>query len=228
MAIKAVGFTASDVPGIGGSFIAQSSSLNFAQQHATMHKANGDIQKHSTPFDLLTGGSVPYKFSEDTGLGAALTSLLGTVSTGYIITGLRVETSDNDYPLILATFHKHNANSEETGDGLATFAIPADMITILTGAFGAYDFAAKTALNVACRRSVYEITIDHRDRGGADGNHWTSYNRSCEERLECEYTDDIATPTVLSGWTVEGHDDNDDNDDFDNSRIAAVRAVARV
>lgn len=226
MAIKAVSFTASDILGLASNFIPHNTRKNTTQQHVNMHKANGDIQKKSSPFNQVDNIIVPYRWSEDTGLGIALTSA-GSVQNSYIVTGIRIETNDGDYPMINFAAHAHDVNSEATDDGLAVYDIPADMIAILTGAFGAYDFAGKEAANVQCRRSVYEITIDHRDRGGNDGNHWTAYNRSCEERIECEYTDDIATPTTLAGWTVEGADDNDDNDDWDNSRIVAVRAVAR-
>ncbi len=226
MSIQVVDFTASDILALGGDFIPQNTRNNTTQQHANMHKANGDIQKKSTPYNQMNNVTVPYRFNADTGLGAALSALAGSVKNGFLITAIRVETQDEDWPMILFTAHSHAAHSEADGD-VAKYDIPSDMTTILTGAFGAYDFAGKETGTIQCSRSIYEITIDHRDRGGNDGNHWTSYNRSAEEHIECEYTDDIATPTTLTCWTVEGADDNDDNDDFDNSRIAAVRAVAR-
>lgn len=226
MADIAIALEASDIFSLGGNFIPQSTTASVAQQHAEMVKANGDYQKFSSVFDVLTSVTANYKFSADTGLGAALPQC-GALS-GYLITSIRCDTVNNDFPTLVITGHNHAENAHVTGAAQGTeYAIPADMITILTGAYGAYDFAALGGAAIACIRSSYEIRLDHVDQGGETGNHWVGSNIKGMEELSCEYSGNIANPPTIAGWTVETSDLNDSNEEHDTSSVSAVRLVTR-
>ena len=223
MADIAVDLGASDILSLGGSFIAQNTTASVSQEHAEMLKANGDFQKLSSVFNIETAINAVYKFSEDTGLGAALPSV-GSVSGSYLITSCRIDTVNNDYPTITLTAHNHSENLHTTGN---EYAVPADMQAIATGAYGAYDWAGLGGAAIACIRSSYELRCDHIEQNGETGNHWVGTSVKGMEELSCEYSGNIANPPTISGWTVETSELADSNEEHDTSSVSAVRIVAR-
>ena len=227
MADIAIALEASDIFSLGGNFIPQSTTASVAQQHAEMIKANGDYQKYSDVFDVMTSVTANYKFNADTGLGAALPSC-GALSGSYLITSIRIDTVNIEYPTIVVTGHNHANNAHATGAAQSTeYPIPADIQTILTGAYGAYDFAELSGAAIACIRSSYEIRNDHIDQNDATGNHWVGSNVKGMEELSCEYSGNIASPPTIAGWTVETSDLNDSDEEHDTSSVSAIRIVAR-
>lgn len=224
MADIAVNLEASDIFSLGGSFIAQSTTATVSQAHAEMLKANGDYQKFSAVFDVMTSVTGNYKFSADTGLGAALAAFCGSVSNAYMITSVRVDTVNNEYPTIVVTGHNHANNAHVAGNA---YAIPADMIAFLTGAYGCYDFADLGTATVAAIRSSYEIRCEHVEQNGETGNHWVGTNLKGLEELSVEYSGNIASPPTIAGWTVETSDLNDSNEEHDTSSVSAIRLVLR-
>jgi hypothetical protein len=225
MADKVVSLEAADVLGLASNFIPQGTTITTEQEHADMIKANGDIQKKSTPFNQMDSFTAPYRWNADTGLGTALQSLLGSVQNGYLITEIAVATTFNDWPTITFTAHNHAENPHSAG--LAIYDIPADIRAILTGAFGAYDFAGKAAGDVCVQSGDYTIRLNHIDAECATGNHWVGSNVRGEEELSVQYLGNIATPTTLAGWTVNSADTTDGTEAHDTSSITAVRAVLR-
>ena len=224
MADIAVSFEAADVFGLASNFVAQGSPVAVSYDHATMLSANSDINRYSAVFNTMTSVTARYKWSADTGLGAALGSLCGSVSNSYMLTSIQVESSATDFPVITITGHQHTNNTHTSGN---VYDIPAAIQTLITGAYGAYDFAGKNSATVSVISGVYTIACQHTDQEGADGNHWVGTNHSGEERLDCQYTGNVATPGTVTGWTVEESETEDGNEQHDTSRIVAVRAVAR-
>lgn len=224
MTDKAVSMEASDILSLGSSFIPQNTAKATTQEFAPMLKANGDFQKNSAVFNVLDSITVPYTWSIVTGLGAALEDLLGSISGGYAITGIRVETAYNAYPLMNFTAHNHGANAHIT---LPLYKIPADMIALLTGEYGAYDFLGKAAADVCTQRATYEIACEHIDAECSGGDHWVGTNVKGREEATGEYIGEVVTPDTVAGWTVTAYNVNDSNEEFDSSSITAERIVAR-
>ena len=224
MADIAINLEASDIFGLGGSFVPQSTTATTTQQHAEMIKANGDYQKFSSVFDVLDSVTGNYKFNADAGLGAALTSLCGSVSNSILITSVRVDTVNIEYPTIVVTGHNHEANLHSAGN---VYDIPADMVAILTGAYGAYDFGVLSSALITCIRSSYEIRCEHIDQNDATGDHWVGTNVKGMEEISQEFSGNITSPPTIAGWTVETSDLNDSNEEHDTSSFSAIRTVAR-
>ncbi len=224
MADIAINLEASDIFSLGGSFVAQSTTATVSQAHAEMIKANGDYQKFSSVFDVLTSVTGNYKFSADEGLGTALAALCGSVSNSYMITSVRVDTVNVEFPSIVVTGHQHTNNAHAAGNA---YAVPADMIAILTGAYGAYDFGDLESATITTIRSSYEIRLEHIDQADSTGNHWVGTNVKGLEELTQEFSGNIASPPAIAGWTVETSDLNDSNEEHDTSSVSAIRIVAR-
>ena len=123
MTDQSVDLQASDVFGLGGSFIAQSSTIATSLDYASMLKANGDWEKWSSTFNQLDEVTVTYKYNSDTGLGAALPEV-GSISNSYCITEISVETVYNDYPTITVTGHNHDENAHAGGKQREQPALP--------------------------------------------------------------------------------------------------------
>lgn len=219
MTDKAVNLTASDAFALGGSFIPQTASVTTSQEHANMIKADGDWQKWSSVFNLISEVTVDYKFNAVAGLGAALPSI-GEVSNGYMVSGISVSTVHNDWPTITITGHSHGENSHVAG--MTTYSFTPAMIVYLTGALGAYDFFNKAAGAVCATDSTIDLSMDHIDAECDGGNHWVGTNVKGRLEATVNYIGEVATPATVAGWTVMNYvTPNDSNEDFDKSSITA-------
>ena len=223
MADKNVGLEASDVFALGGLFIAQSSSVSTTLQHAKMKKANGDFEKFSDTFNHQDDVTATYKFNADSGLGAALPKV-GEVKNGYAITEISISTTWEDYPEISITGHAHDANTHETG--LNEYAISAEIIALLTGAIGAYDFAGLAGDDVCTTGSTYTLGVNHIDVNCGAGDHWVGNQIEGMESISVDYVGFIAS-YFIADWTVTGFNQDDSNDAFDISAISAEKLVLR-
>ena len=223
MADALVSLEASDVFGLGGSFIAQSASKSTDLAHAKMKKANGDYEKFSTTFDQIENISVVYKFNSDTGLGAALPEV-GSVNNAYIVTGLDISTTFDDYPEITVTGHQHEANAHEAGN---TYAISDAIQTIMTGAVGAYDFAGEAGDPVCTQSSTYSLTVNHIDDNCDAGDHWVGTNIEGMESITVNYIGNITSSPAPAGFTLTNYSYDDSNEAHDVSSMSAEALVVR-
>ena len=224
MTDAAVNLTAVDTFSLGGSFIPQNTTKTISQDHAEMIKANGDYEKYSDVFNVLNTYSASYKFNADTGLGAALPAI-GEVKNAIMIDSISISTSYNDYPEISIEGHQHGENAH--ADDRVQYSIPAGIQTILTGAYGAYDFFSKSSATVCSTDSSYTIQMTHVDVECGTGDHFVGDNILGNEEASVTYVGDAATPTTVSGWTVTSAEESENNQEFDVSTISASRVVAR-
>ena len=222
MTDKAVALEAGDLFNLGGFFIPQNSVLSTENSFAQMLKANGDFEKWSDLFNIITNVTTNYKFNADTGLGAALPNV-GKVDNGYIITEIGVRSVYNDYPEITITGHQHAENPHADDRVQYAISIPGD----LTGAIGAYDIAGLAANEVCATGSTYTISVNHLDAECADGDHWVGQNLQGMESVTVEYIGHISVFTV-AGWVVRNHTINDSNEAFDTSSITFEKYLIRV
>ncbi|MCK5021154.1 MAG: hypothetical protein KAS32_29355, partial [Candidatus Peribacteraceae bacterium] len=142
------------------------------------------------------------------------------------ITSMSADTDKEAYTVINYTFHNHTNNAHAAGN---EYAVPADMKAILTGAYGAYDFAGKASATVAIQSSNYTLEVTHTDDDDHQGNHWVGTSTRGVETYNCQYSGNIATPTTpAAGWTLIETAITDGNTVHDNSTQNAERLVLRV
>ena len=222
MADEAVALEASDVFGLGGLWIPQSSTLSTENEYAQMIKANGDFEKWSSTFNALTNITNPYKYNADIGMGTAMPNI-GAVCNGYLITEMSVESIYNDYPTVNFTGHNHGENAHIDDRTQYAVSIP----LLLTGALGAYDLASLAADEVCATRSTYTISVNHLDAECDGGDHWVGQNLQGMESITVEYIGHIDTFTV-DEWTVRNYTLDDSNEAFDTSSITFEKYLIRV
>lgn len=226
MADAAVNLEAADVLGLASNWLPQNSSIVTDQDYGPMTKADGDFARFSDVFNNRDAVTIPYRWNAVTGLGAALASLCGSVSNGYLITEISIESVYNDWPTINFTAHNH-ANNAHSGSSYPTYSPGTGMAALLTGAFGAYDLAAKGAADACIQRSTYRIFLNHVDAECSTGDHFVGTNIQGQEEISCQYVGLIATPTTLASWTVTSAEATDSNEEFDTSTITATRLLVR-
>ena len=223
MTDKTVALEAADVLDLGGNWIPQSSSVSTSQSNIKMVKANGDYQKFSSTYDVITEVTIPYTYSAITGMGAALPSI-GAVENAYLITEISVDTSWDAYPIANFTAHNHGANAH--ADDRNEYAPSAAIQSAITGAQGAYDFAGLASGNICVQSSNYTLSLDHVDANCSTGDHWVGQNVKGMETISCTYIGTLATFTIAD-WTVTGYNIDDSNEAFDVSTITAEKLVLR-
>ena len=221
MTDKTVALEAADVLALGGNWIPQSSSVGTTQQNVKMVKANGDYQKFSSVFDVITEVTIPYTFNATIGMGAALPSI-GSVSNAYLISEVSIDTNWDAYPTANFTAHQHGANAHADDRNVYACSVAGT----ITGAQGAYDFAGLAAGNICIQSSNYTLSMDHIDANCSTGDHWVGQNVKGMESITCNYIGTLAT-FVIAGWTVTGYNIDDSNEAFDVSTISAEKLLTR-
>lgn len=215
MTDQAVNLTASDVLSLGSNFVPQSSTIANDKVYAEMVAANGDFVKWSDTFDGVATVTVPYKWNADTGLGTALPEI-GSVSNAYHIDSITIETAHNDYPTITFEAHQHDTNPH--ADDRVSYALPAAMIAIATGALGAYDWASLAAAEVCAQSSTLTLSLNHIDDNCDGGNHWVGDNVQGIIEITINYIGDIdSPPAAVADMKLVHWEHNDSNQAFDTS-----------
>lgn len=231
MADAAVNFGANDIFGLGGSFVAQTATNNDNDRYAEMRKADGDNSRESGAFDGRDDATATYKFSADVGLGAALPDI-GSVSNGYVIETVSIEMSNEDFPTINITGHKHDVNSHVDGT-LPEYSIPAGTAALITGAFGVYDLGANAGATTACQSGTYEITAEHIDVLDCDGDHFAGTGFHGMETLNMTYVSSAGNVTGFTkagadpDWVTDSVEETESNETFDTVTVTGHRYVTR-
>jgi hypothetical protein len=221
MSDQAVSLEASDVLGLGGSFIPQSSTTTTNQEWARMTAADGKWLKWSNEFNDMTEVSVTYKFNAIIGLPAALPNL-GAVSNGYLITEIGIESTYNDWPTITFTAHNHGTNAHI--DDRNKWDLSTELATA-TGAFGSYDWAGKAAGAVCATRSTITASLNHVDAECSGGDHWTGQSIQAQLSATVEYVGAPLASTTVTGWNTASFAYDDSNENFDTSTITIEKPL---
>lgn len=212
---------------LGSNWIPQNSTVTNSQDHAEMVKANGDYQKFSSVFNVMTSYTVEYKWNADTGLGAALPHV-GSVENTIHIDSITINTVYNDYPTITISGHNHAENAHT--DNRTEYAPYSSIVSALNGTVGAVDFFGKASTTVCATESSYTLSCTHVDVECGTGNHFVGNNVLGIEEASVTYVGDSWTPRTsptVSGWTVTSAETTDSNQEFDTSVITATKLVTR-
>ena len=219
---KAVGLEASDLLSLGSQWIPQSTVRSKDYDWARMTKANGDFHMWSDEFGGMMNLTSVYRWGDTVGLGAALPNV-GSVSGGYMITEMNIETVYNDWPTITFTAHQHDENVHSGG---VQYEPSTEIQSIVTGALGALDYASLAASEVCAQSSSYTLSVNHLDEDCSSAEHWTGNNIQGVESVSINYIGLIGTFTVGNWWT-SNYSLNDSNEAFDTSSITMEKYLTR-
>ena len=163
-----------------------------ARERAKAPDANGDEAAGQLHGDITTV-SATFKCNNNTN---TIPANIGEVLTGYVLTGIQIQTSATDFATMVLTGHNHTTNAH------VTCRKKAHSIT-LASAFGATSFLGATdvAVGGALFSGSINITCQHADVTEADGDHFEGENY--DPMMEAS---DVwkGTPTVPNdtSWTA--------------------------
>lgn len=171
MTIPAITFGAG-VTGFGAidGFELQGSGSNVIYDRAVVLGTGGN-EINQKLFNARTEVTATYK-ADLTGSAPTLPLVLGALVNSLILTGINLNTINNDFATMTLTGHNHTAN--------AHVATPLNVVThgyTLTDGFGVTDFLGGTAGDNASPISgSINIVCDHVDRLDESGDHLIGQN----------------------------------------------------
>jgi hypothetical protein len=214
-------------------FICQSSSDDDQASYATVSSVNGDELQRSAGFDNKNEVSATYKWNSTSGLGSALPKV-GAIQGSAVVTSINVDSTNDDFPTITISGHLHDTNSHDTvANTPATFSWPSstpDVVSVITGAFGAYDFLVVSdtgSSGAAVASSSVTFECDHEDVNGALGEHLAgeNYNGRLSVSQTCNGQPDAVD--TASNWNITSDNASRENTGFETVAYSAEIGVAR-
>ena len=214
----AIGWEASDLFAAGANFHEQESSSIDMDDRSFMLDKSGNVE-----CETMVNGRVEYsnRFAYCSGtpniatdLGTLLTQF-GNVADSKAVTTMSISFRAGAYAEVTIDGHQHDANAHSAGigEGYAdvSAAIPA------SAGFGVPTLTGQT---IGTDASPVSLTItfnmNHIDKIGADGTHFTGKNLTCTAELSEEFE---GTPSgaEATDWTTDskgGADSSENNDTY--------------
>jgi len=224
MADKSVAITASDLFGLGANFHAQSSTITTSQDWPEVFDADGDYACGSE-VNNVTRAQAEYGYCNDTpdidtDLDTAMTTFGELLNSAYIPDNITVNFTAGEQATVSVTGHNHDSNAHVV-DVLNTFDVSG--IIPLGSGFGCPNIWTNADTDSSPTSVTVSFTIEHVDKNGADGEHWTGENIRCRVEASAEY---IGSPTLTTtDWYIDSEDASDSNADQDTYAISAHRYV---
>jgi hypothetical protein len=162
-----------------------------------------------------------------TSLGATATafgSVVGTGAAAKIVTGLSISFPDGGaHAELTITGHSHTTNNHSaTTNPPRTFSIAA-LIPLAAG-LGVPNILGGTVVNTSCSpvSGGIDFSINHVDKPGATGSHFTGENISCRAEASLDFEGVCgAAAGVNAAWAQPLRKLNDQNEDLDTSALTA-------
>ena len=202
MADVAITFGADDVflmSGVDSRFISQNRSDDDQGSYAIVQGLTGDELTRSAAFDNRNEATATYRWNGTTSLGTKLPPA-GKVLNGYVLTSFVVASSNDDFPTLTVMGHKHDSNSHV--DTMTQYTMPAAVIAVVTGAFGAYDILDGTDTTAVVANSSYTLECDHEDVNGATGEHLVGHNYNGRHSVSQVFNGTPNAIDTLSAWSI--------------------------
>jgi hypothetical protein len=218
MTDKAVTFGATDGFGTIAGWELQSSSGQLGYDRATALNATGDNEAVQL-FNAKTEVSATYKCVSNTN---TIPADLGAIVNGYVLTGIDINTTAEDYATMTLTGHNHAANAHASGLRTCTHGIT------LAACFGATDFLGGTAGDAgdaaAPQSGSISIKCDHVDENDATGGHFCGENHNAVIEAKTTWLGSPAV-TAAKGWDVTStpDDGNTENTGFLKTEVSGVK-----
>jgi hypothetical protein len=223
MAQPSVDWAPSDPFGLGANFHEQNSSSMLRYDSAHMLDAAGNVQCETGSLNGITDSEAEYDYCNatpaiGTDLGEVLTAFAQVAET-KVMTEMTITFQAGQYAKVSCKGHQHSgANAHTTTDAVDfSAAVPA------SAGFGVPTWTGMTVgANATPVSATLTLSVEHVDRTGADGNHFTGKNLTPRAELVLEF---IGTPTTvaLTNWTIDEKGGGDANVDPDSYTVRAHR-----
>ena len=172
--------------------------------------------------------------------GYATVPAVGTVTGGWHIDSWTVTYTQNSWPTLAITCHKHDTSLGGVVDsGCRTYApsvqipvcfgVPTELPNVGTDAGNAFELDASA--DVTTRGMTISMSVNHVDEPGKDGEHFASDNYDGVETLNVEFTGDVDPATdydLDSAWTDDTFGKSQSNTTATTSTLTATHHVAHV
>lgn len=216
MAEASINFGTSSKFGTLTGWAAQDANPATSTQLARTLNETGD-EAASQLFDTKT--DITQTFKAAVAGAVTLPAAIGALLGGYILTGINISTTWNDFATIVLSGHNHAVNPHAN-----TLRQAAHGIT-LTAGFGATAFLGATAGPAVLQSSTCNITIQHVDKNGATGDHAAGQNYDCVITVT-ETWQGTPTTNAGSGWKVTNVTAPESNTDLVGTVVTAQKSIA--
>jgi hypothetical protein len=197
--------------GIGASWAWQGASPANAVQRAQALGATGQEVAHSL-YDSTDTVSENW-MAKDT-VDLAIPDL-GAVVDGYVITDITIATSNTGFATLAITGHKHT-------DGTPTFTAATGYAALITAAFGALNLSGATGASGVLNSSSLQVTCQHAEAKGADGNNVAGENYNAMMTCTQTYIDGGVMDTT---WDVTSISNAETNTGYQVKTITGTKAL---
>lgn len=235
MAATVLGFfSPTDVLGLGGSFVPQSSTPNATLQRAAGILANGDEGIHKT-YGAKTEHTIVYEHQSNTGF--IVLPQVGSVVAGLHIDSVDVEYNTKGWPKVSIKCHQHGTNAHTSGNTLNLFTPTVK----LPSQFGIPRALAEdvevdpddifklgnddAAIGISSMK--YSLACQHQDDDGEAGEHLAGENRDGVEKIEIGLTGIPASVTTGTDWDKLADGTGKSNTSADTQTISLEHHIAR-
>lgn len=209
----AITFGASEGFGAIAGWEAQNTSKPKTNQRASALGKVGD-EKASALFDEKTEVTSTYKCISDTN---TIPANIGDIVNSYVLTGISIQTSAEDFATMTLTGHNHTENPHSAQKKVA------HGIT-LAKCFGCTDFtgddagATDSPISSSC-----DITCEHADQNDFEGNHLAGQNYNAKIEVKTTYAG--AHTPVATGFDITVDSDTDENTGFVKTEVTGVKTA---
>jgi len=218
MADKAPGGPqATDHFSLGANFAVQTSNNNDTKDVYRAFNGDGD-EGCVTTFNNrneYTASYVHCGSDLDTDLGTLLTAF-GGQHNSIQVTDVSISFSADSHATIDVTGHQHDSNAHSSDIGQA------NLVSVIPDGFGGVGvpaFWSNADANSTPVSATLNLTLEHFDQIGADGEHFAGANTRIRAELSVTYA---GAPTLTTtGWTVSEEDLAESNEEFDTTAITA-------
>ena len=213
MTDKVISFGASEGFGAFAGWEAQSMSKPTSTKRAVALDDVGNEVADNT-FDTRTDITCTYKCVNDTN---TIPDTIGAIINGYVLTGISIQTTAEDFATMTLTGHNHAENAH------FSLQCVAHGIT-LAKCFGCTDFSGDSAgTNDSPISSSCDITIEHADQNDFEGNHLVGENYHAKVEIKTTYAGDH-TP-VFTGYDITVDSETDENTGFTKTEVTGQKAL---
>lgn len=206
------GITGKLSTGIGASWIRNGSTPDNGKQRAQALGATGQEVAHQL-YDSTDSVTEVFVAKDVVDLSVPD---LGAVVDDYVITTIRIETSNTDFAKLTLTGHKH-------ADGTPGYTAATGYGALVTAAFGALVLAGSTGASGTLNSSSIEATCQHAEAKGATGDTIAGENYNGMQTCTQVYIDGGVMDTT---WDVTSTSTSETNTGYQVKTITGTKTIA--
>lgn len=205
------GITGKLSTGIGASWVRQSSTPQTTKQRAKALDAMGQEVAH-TLYDTTEPVSESWVAKDVVALDVPN---LGATVDGYVVTSIKISTSNTGYATLDITAHKHT-------DGTPGQTAATGFAALITAAYGALNLAGSTGASGTLNSSTIEATCQHAEAKGATGDNVAGENYDAMMTCTQTYIDGGVMDTT---WDVTDVSNAETNTGYQVKTITGTKSL---